>query len=373
MRATYNITDDKLKFYPEEIGRLPKEQYEQARRLAFLWWHRSKCFAAKWSPSAEDFVKSFGVEIEEIDTPDDVEARKERYEKYADRAEQSAEYAADRSLNANTTRRLRLAEQTFKNETEKAAYWHDRVAGAIRWANYRERPDVIVRRIQGLEADLRKHQQVFNPRGEEVSGGKTYVYIANGSRSWHPIEKDNLPSAQAHAQRWIDHIEARLSFLRDYLEAVGGDPREAVKDIGVGDVVEYAGEEWEVRSAGSKNVLLYNANRPDYLRHRRVGREELKGILRKAETPQKRKVRKAVAPQDGISKGILVTWKIYLGDYRPAEFTTKCVSASPHTIRVELPEDPRFDRMRERGAKDYKVERRYCKPAATVETPAEVN
>jgi hypothetical protein len=365
MKATYNITNDKIKFYPEEYGRLPAEEYEKARKCRFTFWHGSKCFAAKWSPQAEDFVKSYGITIEEDDTPDDVEARSERYGKYAERSEQNAEYAADRVATANTARRLRLAEGTLTSETEKAAYWHDRAAGAIAHARYKDRPDVIVRRILGLEKELRDQQKYFNTKGEYEDEGTVYVYVSNGGRGSSLVKKDSLTKIQAHAQRWIDHIEARLEYERTYLEAVGGDPRKEVEDIGIGDIVEYAGEEWEVASAGSRNVILYNKNRPDYLRRRQVGRENVGKIIRKAETPQKRKVRKAVAPEDGITKGAPVTWRTWT-DRGLEYFTTKCVSASPRTIRVEFPEDPRFNRLRERGDKGYKVDRRYAKPAGKV-------
>lgn len=114
MHATYSIPSDKLKAWFD--ARLSPEDYQRARKAGFVFWHGSKCFAAKWSPQAEDFVRDMGIaDIEADDSPDDVEARVDRFTKYAESAEKSAEssqtYLDER---ANTERRRKNAINGFK-------------------------------------------------------------------------------------------------------------------------------------------------------------------------------------------------------------------------------------------------------------------
>lgn len=369
--ATYNICTNKLKFFPD--GRLPKEEYERFRKLGFITWHGSKCFAAAWSVSAIDLILEYVSEVQEDDRPDDVESRVERFEKYADSSERSADYAATRIENANTVRQLKSAQSSLERETETATHWHDRIAGAIAHANYKDRPDVIVRRIKGLETDLRKHsgwEKEFNSR---VSLG----WLASDFRDANGLSRE-IPStdeiktayreyvesrreeSRKYHTRWIDHLNARLEYERAYLEAVGGDPREKVAGVWIGDVIRYGKEECEVLSAGKVNLVIrYHGYQ------RQIGREDAGEIIRKAEgTPAKRTVRKAVAPEDGITKGSFVTWEIYLS-FHKATFTSKCLKASPKTLIVEIPNDPAFDNYRKNHT-DLKVDRKGTKLAEVV-------
>lgn len=88
MHATYSIVTDKLKAWFD--SRLSEADYKAARHAGFVFWHGSKCFAAKWSTQAEDFLRDMGIaEVQEDDRPDDVEARVERFQGYADGAEKS--------------------------------------------------------------------------------------------------------------------------------------------------------------------------------------------------------------------------------------------------------------------------------------------
>src|SRR5262249_9713118 len=121
--ATYNITSDKLKLFVEE--RLSPTDYQTSRDAKFQRWHGTGCFAAKWSREAEDFILSLGFEIEDDDTPDDVEARAERFMGYADDAAEGAE-RAENYLNtrANTERRKRNGLNPLRNETARAEYWN---------------------------------------------------------------------------------------------------------------------------------------------------------------------------------------------------------------------------------------------------------
>ena len=146
MQATYNICDDKLRASFD--ARLPEDQYKQIRAAGFSYWHGSKLFVAKWSVTAEDKLREFGIEeIEDDDQPDDVEARVDRFSGYADNAEQSAESASNyaHSLvegippgqpilvghhsergHRATLKRCDAAMRRALNESERAAYWNDR-------------------------------------------------------------------------------------------------------------------------------------------------------------------------------------------------------------------------------------------------------
>lgn len=215
MKATYNITNDKLKFWPEE--RLPQERYQYARKCGFAWWPGSKCFAAKWNPRAEDLILEMGGVIEADDTPDDLESRVQRFEKYAERAQDQAAGGEARLETANTDRRKEHALAAVEKGLSEAAHWQRRIQGAIRRAAYREEPAVIARRIRGLETDRRREVNSFTIKAE-MDGG----VIVGGGRGGHWITKDKLPAIQAEAERWIAHIDKRLAYENACLEAAGG-------------------------------------------------------------------------------------------------------------------------------------------------------
>lgn len=223
MRATYNITTNRFKVWFDE--RLSPEDYKRAKECNFVWYPGQKCFSSIWYPQAEDFIKSFGIEIEEDDTPDDVEARVNRFEKYADRAEREAENSADYARRDDITeRRAAAAEKRAQTETEKAEHWNQRIAGAIAHAQYKDRPDVIARRIKGLEADLRRKERDLIIKGEHDG------YKLTGNNHW--IKPENVPALQENARRWVEHLTRRLEYERAYFVAVGGvepEPKERRK------------------------------------------------------------------------------------------------------------------------------------------------
>lgn len=226
MHATYSITSDKLKAWFD--SRLSTEDYQRARRAGFQFWHGSKCFAAKWSPTAEDFLADMGItEIQPDDQPDDVEARVERFAGYAESAEKQAEssqtYLDER---ANTERRRVNAINAIEKNLDAARHWQDRIAGAIRNAQYKERPDVIARRIRGLEADRRRHEKSFTPKpgvAPLMYEGEQQIFVGGG-RGGHWIKASALPGIKTWAERWIAHIDRRLEYENACLVAAGGAP-----------------------------------------------------------------------------------------------------------------------------------------------------
>jgi hypothetical protein len=86
----YNVTTNRLYYWPS--ARLSEDEYAKIKRHGFFWWPRG-CFTAIWNPGAEDYLLDLGLEIEENDEPDDLDARIERYETHADNAAGRAEQA----------------------------------------------------------------------------------------------------------------------------------------------------------------------------------------------------------------------------------------------------------------------------------------
>lgn len=262
MNATYNITNNRLFFWPEKGQRLPEDKYQAAKKAGFMWWPRG-CFTAVWSTQAEDFILSMGLTIEEDDTPDNIEKRVERYQNYAANDTQAAENAENRLITgaAHTARQINQAEGTLQKKTNEAEYWHRRIAGAISRAEYRDRPDVISRRIKGIEADLRKYKKNADRNSQENKDRlNSFIYdwkhdhgysmiteqstnekgqIILSSHWNQPMSEEDKKSALqwaldqnastlAHYERWVKHTEMRLEYERAYLKAAGGAPEDNI-------------------------------------------------------------------------------------------------------------------------------------------------
>ena len=232
-RATYNITNDKLQVWFDD--RLSPEEYASAKRCRFVWWPGRKCFAAKWNTEAEDFILARGIQIDEDDTPDDVEARVERFAARAEDASESADASADYLANrANTARRQERAAASVERSLSEAEHWNNRIAASIRHAAFKERPDVIARRIKVLEAEERKAKK--NATTEEAARWLNLsAYVKkdeNGADVINPetgrkvLDRDAIAAACApeinRATRWADHVGKRLTYERALLEAAGG-------------------------------------------------------------------------------------------------------------------------------------------------------
>lgn len=254
--ATYNITDNRLKYYPEPNERLTPDQNEARRKMGFAWFPGQKCWSKTWTPSAEDWIKSeFGVEILEDDSADDVEARVERYTGYGANAEQEAAAAAERALNATTARRARLSGSRAESEAERAAYWTARIAGAISRAEQHDSPVTCANRVKALQADLRKQEREYKEDSAFLAAWKAEgltdkraLYIANydpcshGLSLWRSLDAGTMTASEAaaiaiprhesnlaHIQRWIDHLKMRLEYESAYALACGADLSLAVR------------------------------------------------------------------------------------------------------------------------------------------------
>lgn len=291
MNATYNLPTNKIKFYPPP-GRLTPEQDKERRACKFVWYPGQKCFAAAWSPSAVDFVESFGIEIEADDSPDDVAARAERFGKYAESAERSSDSAAEYASTAATEKRAERALSRAASEAERAAYWTRRIAAAISHAEYKDRPDVIARRIKGLESDLRKqtanHKKatLWLSRWQNLTPGdyETAVKLANyGSfyvdapasapykqySAWSALTSNQMTAAEVreaalihfarsteYARRWIEHLQTRIEYERAFMESVGGDPVAKLDGLKPGDQVIYRKETCTVLKVNKTTIEI---------------------------------------------------------------------------------------------------------------------
>ncbi len=174
----------------------------------------------------------------------------------------------------HSERRSRADQQRIHDGTQKAvdnwnrsAYWTHRAERAIAHAQYKQRPDVRARRIKTLEKDLRRWKQrqleaqSFLVRWQDLEpyDQEQALRIANhdhlhhcfpladypreppvsqyeGSMSlWSALDSGIITAAQAadiaipshdamidYAERWIQHLEHRLTYERAMLEADGG-------------------------------------------------------------------------------------------------------------------------------------------------------
>lgn len=248
-RATYNIFDDKIRL---ALDHKPNEKEVSAMKQAgFSWWPGQNLNVCKWTPQAEDYILSLGIQLEEICEADDVQSRVQRFKGYAENAEAQAEQAQEYlEERANTARRRENAEKRIANETSRAAHWQRRIAGAIANRAYKDSPDVIERRIKKLRAEQRKQEkgkktvQAFLGAWEKCNSLEQAKYIANYDHAGHDFMPDHLSLWCAIDQglltdykkaaefciehheksivwhdRWIEHLAKRIEFETAMLEA----------------------------------------------------------------------------------------------------------------------------------------------------------
>lgn len=266
--ASYNITDDKLRFYP--FARLSDEDYKEARRVGFVWWPRQKLFAAKWSTAGEDtLLHRFGVvEIEADDEPDDPETRAARFERCSERAGERAEAARQRVhqiadsipfgqpilVGHHSERHARADVKRIDNgmhkaveEWKKEAYWQDRAKSALAHAEHRETAPAIYRRIQELE----KQERGYKREVDRANWTAPYDYDAKSYKTDPELWERHL----AWATRWLEHVQARLVYERALYEASGGIRADKLT-LEVGGAVKARGQWREILRVNKKTVTV---------------------------------------------------------------------------------------------------------------------
>ncbi len=162
---------------------------------------------------------------------------------------------------------------------ETSQYWQDRAAGAIRHAKYKELPAVRARRIKKLEAERRSHERdlksstaflalwkkldqdgsIRKTSGEPSTFQERAAHITNLDRSmaglWSEIESGRMIPAEAQARysanheriiananRWISHLDNRLTYERALLAGSGYQPPAKKPTKAALPILNYAGE-----------------------------------------------------------------------------------------------------------------------------------
>lgn len=253
--ALYNPDDDTLRWSNAE--RLTATEYAQAKELGFKLWSGSSAWVATWTPEREDFLLQYVEQIDFEPLTDDPEARQQRFVSRAQAADARADQrreAASQGLppmgepvkldHHSARRHLRAIERSDQNmrvaveEHKKAEYWRGRAAGAERRARQKSDPNVVRRRIERLEADLRKQERRLELLAGQPGSPRTQISVT-------------------HARRWADHLELRLAFERARLELLAPAPFATVQTYKKGDTVK--SPRWgkcEVVGVGPKNLKL---------------------------------------------------------------------------------------------------------------------
>lgn len=293
LSATYSPEDNKLRLY--SLSRLDAETYKRVKAAGFIWAPKQDLFVAPmWTPGRADLLVELCGEIDDeaVSLADRAAARAERFGDYqgarlqdAERAHAGVRAIADHIpfgqpilVGHHSERRARKDAERIENGIRRAVqmwdtanYWQTRAAGALRNAQYKERPDVRHRRIKGLEADKRKqernkqeaemwlklwteceaeqdaelqrevalriagmcHLSLPRKEGDKEDFSHTpsaYEALTNNFPNLYAprtlaevIEhaKRAYPRQIAHADRWINHIDLRIGYERAMLGETG--------------------------------------------------------------------------------------------------------------------------------------------------------
>jgi len=268
LTATYSPDDNKLRLYSG--ARLDSETYARVSDAGFRFAPKQDLFVAPmWTPAREDLLLELCGEIGDEDSSlvDRAEDRADRFGDYS--AHRGAEAVSARQqavtiadgipfgqpilVGHHSERRARKDAERIENGMRRAVqlwdtseYWRHRAAGALRHAQYKERPDVRHRRIKGIEADMRKAQRSLEDIQAATvaltAAGLTYeqaMATASTNRAiyglWSTLEKQpqdwqalcaqtvtRLQTAKAHYDRWIAHYQNRVTYERAMLDEQGG-------------------------------------------------------------------------------------------------------------------------------------------------------
>lgn len=298
--ATYSPDDNKIRLYT--VQRLDPATYARVNAAGFGWAPKQELFVAPaWTPEREDLALELAGDIDDEDTSlvERAEERAERFGGYSERRAdeaQSAQAGVERIMNGiplgqpvllghHSERHARRDAARIENGLRKAVrlfdtarYWTRRAEGAVATAKYKELPDVRARRIKGLEADKRKHERekaeaerwlriwtklhepgTLKKNGDEVSFRERAMYVASVGGTpfgtWSELSDGKttpeevqaaqlvaLPKNIAYHDRWLTHLENRLSYERAMLDASGYRPPAKPKTAAVLPLLNYAGE-----------------------------------------------------------------------------------------------------------------------------------
>jgi hypothetical protein len=242
--ASYNLHDDRLKLFLDQGDRIPREEYLALKKLGLAWWRGSKCLSGIWTPEREDAILAYVDDIEFlVDDDCGLAYRLERFGGYAGNAAARAEaerHRLDELLDPippgqpilvghhserHARRVQKLAHAAMRRviwEQDKAGYWAERQKAAERHAAYKERPEVIWRRIERFEADLRRWEREMSD--EEKA---RWVLRGNDMSKWE--------AHLEHGRRWVEHLQMVLDYQRELYRRSGGtavDRGEVILEVG---------------------------------------------------------------------------------------------------------------------------------------------
>ena len=267
---------------------------------------------------------------------------------------------------------------------DTSQYWKHRAAGALHHAKYKERTDVRARRIKTIEADQRKQERVIAEAQKYLSAWQREdlsfeqaKHIANGSYLsrcfpladyprqppasqyegamglWSALDGGVIsvdqarhiclrtyPATIAHAQRWVQHYENRITYERAMLDEEGGLVAERVA-IDVGGRVLVGGV-WltvlRVNKSGGRIASVTTNSR--YVRVK--GIEEVQDY-QAADAATAEKVKAATKraplanyPGEGFARITQAQWERVPKDYRGTREIDATASAGRHRVRVAI-------------------------------------
>jgi len=282
--ATYCPEDDKIRLYVGRVPReeylvLKKQGWTSTPK-------QDCDFVAVWTPSREQTALDYAGYIgDEDQSPTDRAAdRAERFSGYRDKRLVEASNFADTYDNGpiahgyqNQDRAERAAARHDRiadkacNQWSKAEYWQYRTAGVISNALHKSKPGVRMGRIKKLEAEKRKIEKNYadytNTRNiwikisemedKEKAFKNAQIFSGYGydwTKYHHPTRPENdyqkengqslysllnceepitldqaielyisaHPEKSAEKERYFQHLELRLSYENQMLEAAGG-------------------------------------------------------------------------------------------------------------------------------------------------------
>ncbi|KQR40725.1 DUF3560 domain-containing protein [Deinococcus sp. Leaf326] len=255
--ATYNLDDNTIRWVPAE--RLGPAEYAETRSVGFKWWRSLQAWVAAWTPEREDLVLQHVEAIEHEADPGDPQARIVRFASRAAAADVRADQRVRSAMEGlppggepikvdhhSARRHRRALERSDTNmraaveEGKKAQYWRDRAAGSAARARQQSDPGVVRRRIEKLEAELRRFQRSLDELAAVEVTPQTEARHERNVRHW---------------SRWSEHHELRLAFERGRLDNLTPAPFAPAVAYKTGDRVEV--KKWglcEVVGPGRKDA-----------------------------------------------------------------------------------------------------------------------
>jgi hypothetical protein len=234
--STYSPDDDKIRLY---VGRVSREIYDRLRSEGWTSTPKQTCdFVAVWSTQREDTALELCGELldEDMSPAERAADRAERFSGYRDRRTDEAldradTYEAGPKLIGHQSEALaerkaaaldRCADKAV-NLWDKAEYWQRRTDGVISHALHVAAPGVRMGRIKTLEAEIRRVESQYTPQDDKVREWEGVPTVICGQgRDKHGVAVARLEHIKAAYARYLNHLNLRLAYENQMLEAQGG-------------------------------------------------------------------------------------------------------------------------------------------------------